>query len=184
MSTIWHFRLGHLSFNKMLPLKSVLHSFFGVCTNVCIVCHLAKQKRLSFPFNSNMFSSAFYLIHVDIWGPYSIPTHDGYKYFLTMVDDTTRSVWAFLMKSKSKVRPLIISFHKMILTQFGVSFKALRSDNAFEFCIVDFFSANGIIHQKSCAYTPKQNFVVERKHQHILAIAKALKIQSHIPIAY
>ena len=116
MSTIWHFRLGHLSFNKMLPLKSVLHSFFGVCTNVCIVCHLAKQKRLSFPFNSNMFSSAFYLIHVDIWGPYSIPTHDGYKYFLTIVDDTTRSVWAFLMKSKSEVRPLIISFHKMIPT--------------------------------------------------------------------
>ena len=132
MSTIWHFGVGHPSFNKMLPLKSVLHSFSSVCTNVC---HLAKQKRLSFPVNNNMFSSAFDLIHVDVWGPYSIPTHDGYKYFLTIVDDTTRSVWAFLMKSKSKVRPLIISFHKMILTQFGVSFKALRSDNAFEFCI-------------------------------------------------
>ena len=100
------------------------------------------------------------------------------------MDDTTQSVWAFLMKSKSKVRPLIISFHKMILTQFGVSFRALRFDDAFDFFIVDFFSANSIIHQKSCAYTPKQNFVVERKHEHILAMARALKIQSHIPIAY
>ena len=184
MSTIWHFRLGLPSFNKMLPFKSVLHSLSSVCNNVCIVCPLEKQKRLSFPFNNYMCSSAFDLIHVDVWGPYSIPTHDGNKYFLTIVDDATRSVWAFLMKSKSEVRPLIISFHKMILTQFGVSFKALRSDNAFEFCIVDFFSANGIIHQKSYAYTLEQNFVVERKHQHILAIAKALKIQSHIPIAY
>lgn len=67
------------------------------------------------------------------------------------------------MKSKSEVRPPIISFHKMILIQFSVSFKALRFDDAFDFCIVDFFSANGIIHQKNCAYTPQQNFVVERK---------------------
>lgn len=50
------------------------------------------------------------------------------------------------MKSKSKVRPLKVSFHKMICTQFGVGFKAIRFDNAFEFCMVDYFSAHGIIH--------------------------------------
>lgn len=154
MSTIWHFKLGRPSFNKMLPLKIVLHSFSSVCIDVCIVCPLAKQKHLYFPFNNNMCSSTFDLIHVDVWGPYSIPSHDGYKYFFTIMDDTTRLVWAFLMKSKSEVRPFIISFLKMILTQFGVSFKALCSNDAFEFCIVDFFSANGIIHQKSCAYSP------------------------------
>ena len=56
MSTIWHFRLGHPSFNNMLP--SVLHSFFGVCIDGCIVCPLAKQRRLSFPFNNNVYYSA------------------------------------------------------------------------------------------------------------------------------
>ena len=31
------------------------------------------------------------------------------------------------MKSKSEVRPLLVSFHKMIFTQFGVGFKAIHS---------------------------------------------------------
>ena len=65
---------------------------------------------------------------------------------MTIVDIATRSVCAFLMKSQSEVRPLLVSFHKMIFTQFGVGFKAIHSDNAFEFCMVDFFSAYGIIH--------------------------------------
>ena len=65
----------------MLPLKFVLPSFSVECTKTYTVCPLAKQKHLYFPINNNVYSSAFDLIHVDVWGPYSIPTHDGYKYF-------------------------------------------------------------------------------------------------------
>ena len=51
-------------------------------------------------------------MHVDIWGPYSVPTHVGFKYFLSIVDDATRNTWVYLLKSKSDVRNLIVSFHK------------------------------------------------------------------------
>uniref|UniRef100_A0A2N9GYX7 Uncharacterized protein n=1 Tax=Fagus sylvatica TaxID=28930 RepID=A0A2N9GYX7_FAGSY len=38
-----------------------------------------------------MDSVAFSLIHCDVWGPIPTPTVDGFKYFLTIVDDHTRS---------------------------------------------------------------------------------------------
>ena len=94
----------------------------------------------------------------------STPTLDGFKYFLTIVDDATRATWLFLMKSKSKVKPLFHSFYTMIATQFGLTIKAIRIDNAKEFNMLDFFNSHGIIHQHSCVYTPQQNSVVERKH--------------------
>ncbi|XP_019235589.1 PREDICTED: uncharacterized protein LOC109215923 [Nicotiana attenuata] len=69
-------------------------------------------------------------------------------------------------------------------TQFEATVKIVRSDNGTEFfnsqCNT-LFDSLGIIHQSSCPYTPQQNGMVERKHRHILEVARALKFQSSIP---
>ena len=70
---------------------------------------------------------------MDVWGPYSVSTYDGFKFFLTIVDDASRSTWVYLMKAKSDVKHLLISFYNMILTQFNIGIKAIRLDNALEF---------------------------------------------------
>ena len=83
----------------------------------------------------------------------STPTLDGFKYFLTIVDDATQATWLFFMKSKFEVRPLFHSFYTMIATQFGLNIEAIRIDNAKEFNMSDFLNSHYVIHQHSCVYT-------------------------------
>jgi len=69
----------------------------------------------------------------------------------------------------------------MAQTWFSAKIKVFRSDNALELSTsitaLDFFAANGIIHQTSSVQTPQQNGVVERKHKHLLEVSRALLFQ-------
>ena len=88
------------------------------------------------------------------------------------------------MRYKSEASSLIQSFYNLILTQFKLPIKVIRSDNGPEFALNSFYDSKGIIHQLSCVETPQQNSVVERKHQHLLTVAKALRFQANLPLKF
>ncbi|XP_058003648.1 uncharacterized protein LOC131180063 [Hevea brasiliensis] len=72
----------------------------------------------------------------------------------------------------------------LISSPFDAMVKIIRTDNGVEFVNSNFaqlVSDRDIIHQRTCPYTPQQNGIVERKHRHLLDIARALRIQAQLP---
>ncbi|KAJ4755428.1 Retroelement pol polyprotein-like [Rhynchospora pubera] len=184
---LWHRRMGHPSTQITSILPGVEKNSSSTLKSVCDTCMRAKQTREVFPISLNKALEPFELIHCDIWGAYRVASHCGAHYFLTIVDDFSRAVWVYLMVEKSETGDLLKSFCKMIQTQFNQSVKCIRSDNGLEFKsgpMKKFYAEYGILHQTSCVATPQQNGRVERKHRHILNVARALRFQSHLPIEF
>ena len=178
--------MGHPSSSRLHLINSIIPDviFCDKELPVCTVCPLAKQKRLPFPNENNICSSIFDLVHCDIWGPFSVPSINGFKYFLTIVDDCSRGTWVYLLKFKSDARTVIQSFFSFVETQFHLKIKTLRSDNGPKFHMPQFYSSKGTLHQLSCVDTPQRNSIVERKHQHILSVARALRFQANLPLKF
>lgn len=88
------------------------------------------------------------------------------------------------MHNKSDVIHLMPKFIKMVQNQFNSFIKSVRTYNAPELLFKDLFDSYGILHQFSCVNTPQQNAIVERKHQHLLAVARSLYFQSQIPLEF
>ncbi|RVW21065.1 Retrovirus-related Pol polyprotein from transposon TNT 1-94 [Vitis vinifera] len=133
----WHrTRLGHPSlskFQKMVPRFSTLSSLS------CESCQLGKHTRVSFPKRlNNRAKSPFELVHTDVWGPCRTAFTLRFQYFVTFIDDYSRSPFT------------------------------------------SFMSHNGILHQSSCAHTPQQNGVAERKNRHLVEIARTILLHSNV----
>ena len=108
----------------------------------------------------------------------------GFRYYLVFVDDCTRMTWVYFMKQKYEVFTHFSSFYNLIQTQFQKTIKILRSDNGGEFVnssMKKFFQEKGLIHQTTCAYTPEQNGVAERKNRTLLEMTRSLLIESKAP---
>ncbi|GKE00690.1 putative RNA-directed DNA polymerase, partial [Tanacetum coccineum] len=88
--------------------------------------------------------------------------------------------WQYVARGKSNFKG-----QSLIKNQFGKSVKTFRSDNGTEFVnkvFNKFCIENGIIHQTTFVYTPQQNGIVERKHRHLLNVARSLLFQGGLPL--
>lgn len=106
---------------------------------------------------------------------------------MTIVDDYAKATWTLLLTDKTQVFQKFTAFFSMAQTQFDKKIKVIRSDNGTEFVnkkMTKFLSSMGVLHQKSCVYTPQQNDIVERKHKHLLQGSRALMFQSGLPIKF
>jgi hypothetical protein len=167
-----HERLGHPS---LLKLKQMVPNLAKISSLQCESCQLGKHACSSFPSKvESRVDSPFSVIHSDIWGPSRVASN-GFRYFVTFIDEFSRCTWFFLMKERSELLSILTTFVNEVKTQFGKAIKILRSDNAkeyFSYGLSSFLSAHGILHQSSCPHTTQQNGIAERKNRHLVETAR------------
>ncbi|GKD60951.1 ribonuclease H-like domain-containing protein [Tanacetum coccineum] len=130
---LWHSRLGHPTDQVLNVLKNDLNLSKNTSVSVCETCHRAKKTREPFPLSNHKSKKPGELVYLDLWGPYRVSSIEGFKYFLTIVDDYSRAVWTCLLKTKDEVFDCFVNFIKLIHNQFNATIKTIRYDNGTEF---------------------------------------------------
>ncbi|GBM30959.1 Retrovirus-related Pol polyprotein from transposon TNT 1-94 [Araneus ventricosus] len=93
-------------------------------------------------------------------GPFPKASIHGHRYFLTIVDDYSRRVFAYPLKTKSDVFNTFSRFQKRAERFLDRKIKFIRTDNGLEFIneqFHNFCDELGIKHERTNTYTPQQN---------------------------
>lgn len=176
---LWHRRLAHLNFGT---LKTMLKLKVEPDTK-CIVCVKGKQCRVPFNEPGTRAGKQLELIHTDVCGPMPVKSLGGARYFVTFIDDFTRKVHIFVLKSKAEVFDKFVLYKKSVENELDLKIKTMRSDNGTEFVNKNFneyFAKHGIKHEKSTPYSPQQNGLAERMNRTIIEKARCMLIDSKL----
>ncbi|CAI6012455.1 unnamed protein product [Closterium sp. NIES-65] len=80
----------------------------------CEIWLLSKFTRFPFHSVAGRSKKPLELVHMDLVGPLPVQGHKGERYFLTIVDDWSRLMWAYPLKQKDHAAPTI-----RVLTKVG-----------------------------------------------------------------
>ncbi|GJZ46052.1 putative RNA-directed DNA polymerase [Tanacetum coccineum] len=136
MTELWHKRLGHISEKGMsiLSKKSVLYGVHDINLKKCFHCLAGKQTRLAFKSRSPFrMENILDLVHFDVCGPMKTKTLGRCSYFVTFIDDHSRKVWVYTLKTKDQVLDVFKQFHALVERQTGKKLKCIRTNNRGEY---------------------------------------------------
>lgn len=155
--------------------------------SVCDVCVRGKMAMGKFVSSQTRTSELLELVHSDVSGPFAVPSISGNRYALTFVDDFSRKVFLYLLKSKDQVFEKFCQFKAFAENQTGKKIKSFRSDNGGEYVnkrLEDFLKDSGIKHQTSIAYVKQQNGTAERMNRTLQDKARCLLLNSELPLKF
>nr|GFA61426.1 hypothetical protein [Tanacetum cinerariifolium] len=159
---LWHRRLSHLNFDtiNLLSKNDIvvgLPKLKFVKDHLCFSYELGKAKRKSFHTKITLSSKRrLQLLHIDLCGPMRVASINGKRYVLVIVDDYSRYIWPYFLRSKDETPETLHAY----------------------------FAAEGILHQTSVARIPEQNGVVERCNRTLVEAARTMLSAAKVPLFF
>ena len=142
---LWYRRFGHLGVDNLTKLINE-NMVDGMNTtgqsgdnSTCESCMMGKQHQTAYPKEiPYRATQPFEIVHSDVCGPMHVNSHGNSKYFVTFVDDYSRYIHVYFIKSKDEVLQKFKEFAKYAANTTGKKVKVLRSDNGGEYCLKAF----------------------------------------------
>ena len=187
---LWHRRLCHhhlagvkklLSGNLVTGLKLDSHADPDL---VCEACKAGKMHANPFPISHSRASRPLQLVHSDVHGPLKVSTQQGYRYWITFIDDHSRFKAVYLLKRKSEAFAAFKQFRAWAENVTGERLGSLRDDKGGEYMSREFEAFcidHGIQRQHSVRNRPQQNGVAERANRTMEEAIISMLYESGMP---
>jgi hypothetical protein len=168
--SLWHQRFSHHSWDTVKRMHSQ-ELVQGMDVHVedkadpiCEPCLAGKLSAAPFKSSASRASQPLELIHSDLHGPLKTSTHDGYRYWITFIDDCTKFRVLLLLKRKSEAFGAFKRFKAYAENQLNAKIKALQDDKGGEYMSNEFEQLcidSGIARRHSVRNRPQQNGAAE-----------------------
>jgi hypothetical protein len=121
-----------LTHHKLHPsLKSLKLDFYKHCI-------YGRQNRPRFKNERHTNEGILDYIHCDDWVPSPTISDGGSSYFVTFIDDLSRKLWVYILKSKADVFIVFKQFRDLVEKRTHRSIKCLRTYHDGEFTSMEF----------------------------------------------
>ncbi|KAD4179873.1 hypothetical protein E3N88_28464 [Mikania micrantha] len=179
---LWHARLGHVNFDtiKRLGTSGLVQGVPAIehPSQLCEACLAGKHTRQSFLSQSTFRAEApLDQVYADLCGPITPATNAGNRYILLFVDDNSRFMWPYMLKTKDEALEKFKNFKALVENQYRKKIKVLSTDRGGEFTsneFKEFCEKSWITRQLTAPYTPQQNGIVERRNRTVMSTTRSI----------
>ena len=172
--TTWHHCLGHLNANAVtLMLKKNMVTGMEITDNS--------------PLTTSCEPCIKGCIFLDVYSQLPIKSHEGFKYFVTWVDDKSCKVFVTGLWEKSEVTCHLKAFISQAEVKTGQHVSALCSNGGGEYIsgkVQCYLKEKGIKHEIIMPDTPQHNGMAKHMNQTLLDKVQAMLIDADLPQSY
>lgn len=100
-------------------------------------------------------------MHSDVWGPTPQMSIEGYRYYVSFIDECTRYTWICPIINKAVVFGAFVQFQAFVHNFFNSNIKILQCDGGGEYISHQFqyfLNTKGIIHKKILSLYPSSKW--------------------------
>lgn len=157
---LWHGRLGHVGQKglEVLAKEGCIDKSSSTSLDFCEDCVIGKAHKVSFGKPKHVTKEKLDYVHSDLWGSPNVPDSlSSCHYFISFIDDWSRKVWIYFLRTKDEAFEKFVEWKKMVEIQSERKVKKLRADNGFEYCNLrfdKFCKEEGVVRHRTCTYTP------------------------------